>query len=114
MKLFEILKSFQSAKEKHNEIIRDKIEKLSDDKERIDDLIRAVKEKLHYSASQTEIKTLSQQVKQLNTRKSFLSARIAESGPIRTPILFENGQSFRSKADTDSGNKRTVFAMAPE
>ncbi|HKK65508.1 MAG TPA: hypothetical protein VJ967_06615 [Clostridia bacterium] len=38
----------------------------------------------------------------------------AESGPIRTPILFENEQSFRRKADTDSGNKRTTFARAPE
>ncbi|RKX87967.1 MAG: hypothetical protein DRP59_12640, partial [Spirochaetes bacterium] len=38
----------------------------------------------------------------------------AYTGPKRTPIPEINGQLFRSKADSHSGNKRTLLGVRPE
>lgn len=77
MKLNTILSGFEKAKSKHNEIVSDKIEKLSDEKERADDLLTSIREKLQSSTSQAEHIALKKQIAILHARKTVLQDRIS-------------------------------------
>ena len=78
MKLNEILNSFQSAKDNQNELISDRVEKMSDEKEKLDDMVKALKTKLHNSVSKTERDLLSKQISVCQNRKAVLNDRISK------------------------------------
>jgi galactokinase/mevalonate kinase-like predicted kinase len=74
----EIIQNFQSAKAQRNEIIRDTIETISDEKEKADDAIRLLKAKLQNTLSKFETVRLQNQIKQLQNRKKILQDRIGQ------------------------------------
>jgi galactokinase/mevalonate kinase-like predicted kinase len=78
MQLMEIIQNFQSAKAQRNEIIRDTIETISDEKEKADDAIRLLKAKLQNTLSKFETVRLQNQIKQLQNRKKILQDRIGQ------------------------------------
>jgi galactokinase/mevalonate kinase-like predicted kinase len=78
MQLMEIIQNFQSAKAQRNEIIRDTIETISDEKEKADDAIRLLKAKLQNTLSKFETVRLQNQLKQLQNRKKILQDRIGQ------------------------------------
>lgn len=76
MKLNEIVQNYQDVKNSRNEFIRDKIEKLSDDKERIDDLITQIKLQLKNSSSKIETERLQRLIKNHHITKKNIQFRI--------------------------------------
>jgi len=77
MKLNELVSGYDKAKVKHNEIVSDKIEKLSDEKERADDMLTSVKERLEKTLSPVEADVIRKQIVSLQARKKVLQDQIS-------------------------------------